>query len=212
MEPRITGIAGAGRGVGVTHLALLTANYLQGVLGRKTAVLEWNDHGDFNRLGKMCTGQLRDADCYRIQHVDYYPMAEGGRLMECLAAGYEEILIDFGSVGKQVSIELTRCGAVWFIMSFSEWQMDAFWDIAGSKEYAKKESWQFLAAFGSEESRKQWNKRHKPEVLRIPFSADAFTITRDLMEWMETALMRGPFLDHVSRGNLKKRRKRAAKG
>ena len=49
-----------------------------------------------------------------------------GRLMECLAAGYEEILIDFGSVGKQVSIELTRCSAVWFIMSFSEWQMDAF--------------------------------------------------------------------------------------
>ena len=88
MEPRITGIAGAGRGVGVTHLALLAANYMQGVQGKRTAVLEWNDHRDFDRLGKMCTGQLKEADCYRIQQVDYYPRAEGGRLMECLAAGY----------------------------------------------------------------------------------------------------------------------------
>ena len=97
MEPRITGIAGAGRGVGVTHLALLAANYMQGVQGKRTAVLEWNAHRDFDRLGKMCTGQLKEADCYRIQQVDYYPRAEGGRLMECLAAGYQEILIDFGS-------------------------------------------------------------------------------------------------------------------
>lgn len=195
--------------MGVTHLALLAANYLQGVQGKKTAVLEWNDHGDFNRLGKICTGQMHNTSCYRIQHVDYYPQAEGGRLMECMAAGYQEILIDFGSVEKQVFIELTRCSVVWLIVSFSEWQMDAFWEIAGSKDHAGKESWQFLAAFGSEESRKQWNKRHKPKILRIPFSADAFTITRDMLEWMETTWMHGSFSDGVSRAKLLKRKKKS---
>ena len=202
MEPRISGIAGAGRGVGVTHLALLAANYMQGVQGKRTAVLEWNAHRDFDRLGKMCTGQLKEADCYRIQQVDYYPRAEGGRLMECLAAGYQEILIDFGSLEKQVSIELTRCSDVWFIVSFSEWQMDAFRDFAKSKERAGTKSWRFLAAFGSEEARREWNKRQKPEVLRIPFSADAFTITRDLMEWMETTLTHSSFSGDVSQGSL----------
>lgn len=208
MEPRITGIAGAGHKVGVTHLALLTANYLQGVQGKKTAVLEWNDHGDFNRLGKVCTGRLQDAGCYGILNVDYYPQADGGRLMECLAAGYQEILIDFGSMGKQERIELTRCSVVWIVMSFSEWQMDAFWEIVGSKEDAGKESWQFLAAFGSEESRLQWNKRQKPKIFRIPFSADAFTVTREMMDWMEITLMRSSFSGGVSQKSLLKRMKK----
>ncbi len=207
-KPRITGIAGAGRGVGVTHLILLAANYLQSVERKRTAVLEWNSHGDFSRLGKMCTGQLQDACCYQIQKVDYYPRADSSRLMECLAAEYEEILIDFGSMKKQVCIELTRCSAVWIVMSFSEWQMNAFWEIAESEGDAEKESWKFLTAFGSEESRKEWNKRRKPEVWRIPFSADAFTVTRELIGWMETTLMQGSFSGSVSRKNLLWRMKR----
>ena len=190
--------------MGVTHITLMTANYLQAVQGKRTAVLEWNSHGDFERLGKLCTGQLRDVNCYRIQQVDYYPHADGGRLMECLNAGYQEILIDFGSIEKQVYVELTRCSAVWIVMSFSEWQMDAFWEIAGSKEDAGKKSWRFLTAFGSEESRIQWNKRRNPKILRIPFSADAFTVTRELMEWEKTALMESSFSENVSQRNLLK--------
>ncbi len=207
-KPRITGIAGVGRGVGATHLTLLAANYLQSVERKRTAVLEWNSHGDFSRLGKMCTGQLQDACCYRILNVDYYPRADSGRLMECLAGEYEEILIDFGSMKKQVCVELTRCSAVWIVMSFSEWQMDAFWKIAESEGDAERGSWKFLTAFGSEESRKEWNKRRKPEVWRIPFSADAFTVTRELIGWMETTLMQGSFSDGVSRKNLLWRMKR----
>ena len=48
---RTVGIIGAGRSVGVTHLAIWLANYLTGVKGQRTAVLEWNTHGDFRRLG-----------------------------------------------------------------------------------------------------------------------------------------------------------------
>lgn len=188
---------------------MLAANYFQAVLGEKTAVLEWNDHGDFQRLGRMCTGRLPDTGCYRIQNVDYYPQADAGRLVECLEAGYQEILIDFGSVERQVSIELARCGVVWIVMSFSEWQMDAFWELAESKEDTKRESWQFLTVFGSEESRTEWNRRRKPKVRQIPFSADAFTVTRELIEWMETTLMRRSFSDSVSRKNLRKGRKRS---
>lgn len=195
--------------MGVTHLALLTANYLQGVRGKRTAVLEWNGHGDFSRLGKTCTGQLLDASCYRIQNVDYYPRAEGSRLMECLTAGYQEILIDFGFVEQQTRIELTRCSIVWIVMSFSEWQMDAFWDMVKAERAAESKSWQFLTAFGSEESRIRWNKRRRPEVLRIPFSADAFTVTRELMEWMDAVLMQSSFSDGVSRKNLLKRMKKS---
>ena len=38
---------GCGRGVGTSHLAISLANYLTGSETKKTALLEWNDHGGF---------------------------------------------------------------------------------------------------------------------------------------------------------------------
>lgn len=201
-KPWIIGLAGAGRGTGVTHLTLMLANYLCSAQGRKTAVLEWNDHGDFDRLGILCTGEEKGRDRYRILKADYYPRADGGRLRECLGAGYERVLIDFGALNEKTETELTRCRAVWILMSFSEWQMEAFWELLRSRESPVRESWQLFAAFGSEESRTEWNKRRRPRIERVPLSADAFTITREMMDWMETALGRSPFSGNVSRKSL----------
>lgn len=201
-EPWIIGLAGAGRGTGVTHLTLMLANYLCSAQGRKTAVLEWNDHGDFDRLGILCTGEEKEKDRYRILQADYYPRAEAGRLMRCLGEGYERVLIDFGVLDEMTETELTRCRAVWILISFSEWQMEAFWELMRSRESPGRESWQFFAAFGSEESRAEWNKRRRPKIERVPLSADAFTVTRELMGWMETALDRSPFSGDVSRKSL----------
>lgn len=191
----------------MTHLALLAANYLQGVLRKKTAVLEWNDHGDFSRFGNMCSGHLRDKHCYCIQNVDYYPRADGSRLKECLESGYQEILIDFGLLDEQVCVELTRCSAVWIIMSFSEWQMDGFEEIVKSGGVTKGTGWLFLTVFGSEESRIEWNKRRQPKILRIPFSADAFTVTNEVIEWSNAVFMQSSFSGNVSRQNLRKRKR-----
>lgn len=166
----------------------MLANYLRSVCKKRTAVLEWNDHGDFARFGKICVRQKTDRACWRIQGVDFYSQADTGRLAECLAAGYQEILIDFGVAEKTIYEELLRCSMVLMVVSFSEWQMDAFWDSAEPEKFAEKESWKFLAAFGSEESRREWNRRRKPKVLRIPLSVDAFTITGELIEWMRNIL------------------------
>ena len=204
-KTEVIGIVGVGRGVGTTHLGLLLANYLQGVWGRKTAVLEWNNHGDFSRIRKQCTGQMEVKECFRIQKVDYYSQAESSQLMRCMETGYQEVVIDFGTIREEIFVEFMRCNTVWAVVSFSEWQIDAFWEFAEAKESKRNRSWQFFSAFGSEESRKEWNKRRKPEVLQIPFSADAFTITRPLMGWMEKALEQSSFSGNVSQKNLQKR-------
>ena len=72
-EPRIIGVTGAGRSLGTTHLCVLAANYLCSACGRRTAVLEWNGHGDFRRFGSVCTGLSAAESCYRIQEADFYP-------------------------------------------------------------------------------------------------------------------------------------------
>ena len=44
---------GCGRGVGTSHLAVALANYLTGVKRKKTALLEWNSHDDFQILERF---------------------------------------------------------------------------------------------------------------------------------------------------------------
>lgn len=187
-KTRILGAAGAGNGTGTTHFSVLAANYLCGGCGRKTAVLEWNSHGDFARFGSLCTGRPASESRYRIQDVDFYPNAAGNTLADCIHMGYEEILIDFGKLEKKVSEELLRCHKVFLTVSFTEWQDGAFWKPVPWEEWAVKNGWSCIAAFGSEESRLRWNKRRRPTVRRIPFSVDAFTVTEPVMEFMRTIL------------------------
>ena len=50
---RTIGVMGCGRGVGTSHLAVALANYLTGVKRKKTALLEWNSHDDFQILERF---------------------------------------------------------------------------------------------------------------------------------------------------------------
>ncbi len=186
--PRIIGVAGTGRGTGTTHLCVLAANYLCSACGRETAVLEWNRHGDFARFGSVCTGGQTAESRYRIQNVDFYPQAAGSVLADCLHGGYEEILIDFGTLGEQPPEEPLRCHRVFLTVSFSEWQEGAFGNPEAWEERAVKNGWLCLAAFGSEESRIKWNKRRGPNVRRIPLSVDAFTVTEQMIGFFRTIL------------------------
>ena len=171
--------------MGVTHLCILMANYFCSGCGKKTSVLEWNHHGDFARFGSVCTGMGQKEDFYQIQGVTYYPEADERKLAQCLKDECENIIIDFGVMRGQEPAELLRCHKAFLVVSFSEWQEGAFGNQNVWKERAIQNSWQCLAAFGSEESRIQWNKRYRPTVLRIPLSVDAFTLTKELMDWMK---------------------------
>jgi len=187
-EPQIIGVLGTGHAVGTTHFCILTANYLCSACGKRTAVLEWNGHGDFARFGSACTGEDRERAVYRIQDVDFYPGADGCRLADCMEKEYQRIVIDFGILKEQKNAELLRCHKVFLMVSFSEWQEGAFGKMDTWRESALHNGWQCLTVFGSEESRIQWNKRRRPAILRIPFSVDAFTVTEEEMAWMKPLL------------------------
>lgn len=184
-SPQMIGLIGAGRGTGTTHLSVLMANYFCSGCGERVAVLEWNRHGDFRRFGRTCTGADTKEPVYEIQEVDFYPESDEICLAECFRKKYEKIIIDFGAIEELKSAEALRCHKVFLIVSFSEWQEGAFGNQGRWKECAAENGWQCLAAFGSEESRIQWNRRCRPTVARIPFSVDAFTVTKEISDWMK---------------------------
>ena len=178
-KTRLIGIAAAGHSVGCTHFSIMLLNYLAGYRRRRAALMEWNSTGDLERLEKDCTGMVRESSAYRVLEADYFKHAGPRELAMALGAGYDDILIDFGVLEEGDTAEFLRCEKQFVVASFSEWQQENLREFAMERERTEKESWQYLAVFGSDETRKEFWRRFGILSRRIPFSADAFSVTEE---------------------------------
>lgn len=179
VKPRLIGIAGIGRSVGCTHFAIMLLNYLAGFQRRRAALLEWNSTGDLEKIEKACTGMVRGKKPFCVLEADYYKNAGPEEMACAFDEKYEDILIDFGVLEEMGQTEFLRCEKRFIVASFSEWQQEIFREFAMKNERAGNKSWKYLAAFGSEETRKEFKRRFGIFTERIPFSADAFSVTEE---------------------------------
>ena len=122
---RVIGVIGAGRRTGVTHLCVLMANYLTGAGQRRTAVIEWNDHGDFRRMEKVCarrenvTGE-KEENVFKALGVTYFCRGNADTLAGCMNGPYDDIIIDFGEAAPAPRAEWLRCQVRMMVVSFSD--------------------------------------------------------------------------------------------
>lgn len=180
-EKETIGILGASPGAGVTHLTILLANYMTGVRRKRTAVLEWNRHGDFDRFGEACLGKRPRARPWRILGSDYFGEADGDMLVQCMNGPYETVLFDCGRAEEGGGADFVRCGRKLVVGSFSEWQAESFLGILRERKRAG-DGWQYLAAFGGEESRKIAERSLKLPILRIPWLPDPWCATKETID------------------------------
>jgi hypothetical protein len=180
----VIGIIGTGRCVGVTHFAVMTAGYLSGVLRKRCAVLEWNSHGDFAGMKKICTEDGGKSFAFKVLEVDYYEQAGINTLLLCKKSGCQAVIVDYGTVREGNLEEFLRCDRQFVLGSLSEWQMEAFLEFEGKGKKAEK-SWETFVSFGSEEARKNMEKRLKRPVQRIPVSVDAFVVTGEMLKFYQ---------------------------
>ena len=112
---QVMGIAGAGRGTGVTHFVIQAANYLCSCRQKKTAILQWNPQKDLEKIraflgagGKEDSRSFKKKDHFRLLGVDYYYEGDPAVLAACMEKDYQEILIDFGKVRPATPQDLAR--------------------------------------------------------------------------------------------------------
>lgn len=170
----------------MTHLAVWIANYFTAVCHERTAVLEWNGHGDIMRMGKFCTAS---EDFCRILDADYYAGAGAEALVRCLNDKYRRIILDFGEISESHLQECGRCDRKVIVGALSEWRAAAFLEEAKRKK-ERDDSWSYAVAFGSEDTRKELEKTFRMTCMRIPASVDAFAVARADMKFFERLLKR----------------------
>lgn len=153
---------------------------------KKTAVLGW---GKKNSLGDMeiyCTGKISEKRTFNVQEVVYYKNADEELLAACMNLHYECIIIDFGCSYNECRNAFLRCTVKAVVLSLSDWKMKLCLEFIRQIEADKKNSWYYLNIFGSEETRRELKKTFKINSVKIPFSEDAFTITKAEIKFFKT--------------------------
>lgn len=180
----VIGIIGTGRGVGTTHFSLITAGYVCGILGKRCAVLEWNCHDDFSKMQHICTKEEKTTGPFQILEADYYAKAGIHTLLMCKKAQYQILIVDYGTILEGNLEEFLRCDRQFVLGSLSEWQLGAFLEFEKKNKNTER-SWETFVAFGSEEARKNMEKKLKIRVRRIPVSIDAFAVTGEIIQFYQ---------------------------
>lgn len=179
-DQKMIGIIGAGRSVGVTHFAFMTAGYLSGVERKSCAVLEWNRHGDLNSMKRICSKEKETKGVFRLLETDCYESADIHTLLLCKKSGYQTLIVDYGSISEGNLEEFFRCDRQFVVGSLSEWQMNEFVEFERNRKQVEK-SWESFLSFGSEEARKHMEKKFHFLVRRIPLSVDPFIVTSEII-------------------------------
>ena len=171
---------------------MLAANYLSSSLQRRTAVIEWNDHGSFFQIKATFRDSLEkragSADYgYKIFGVAYYMQGDPRVLARCMDGSYDDIVIDFGEMRASIRAEWLRCEVKIVMAALSEWKLEAFLELL-SEEEGRRTGWIYTAAFGSEDTRKQIERQFGISLARVPLSVDAFSVDYETMRWFEGIL------------------------
>ena len=142
---QVMGIAGAGRGTGVTHFVIQAANYLCSCRQKKTAILQWNPQKDLEKIraflgagGKEDSRSFKKKDHFRLLGVDYYYEGDPAVLAACMEKDYQEILIDFGKVREEVFPEWLRCTKKVLVADCQNGSWKHFWDYWQRKGKVQK--------------------------------------------------------------------------
>lgn len=187
------GIAGSREGVGVTHLAIMLANYLTSVERFKTALVEMNGSGAFRTIQKhnrkySVESKKSSLEYFEREKVTYFPHPSERTLAGIFGSDYEYIIMDFGCEWKQQKLEWVRCNKNVLVGSCCEWQQDSFSEMLEEVSmWVKIEECTCLSLFGAKQVKKELEKGFRMKLEQIPFEVNPFLLHQEHF----------PFLHHL---------------
>jgi hypothetical protein len=176
MSAKVIGLAGAGRGVGTTHLSIAIAAKLKR-LGYKVALLEENASGDFEKISEELELNIVGGS-FKHEGLDFYPFSRPRKIGLINQRGYDYIIVDHGQY-KSCDRDFFALGSRMLIVcDSSPWKINQITDELFNVEKEEMvESYSYLFQFVS-------NKKKQKEIITglqpikgvyfTPFLEDAF--------------------------------------
>lgn len=182
------GITGTQTQVGVTHLAIMLANYLSSKERCRVAVVDFSKKQSLLLLQEIyeeCDMRQKTEVCFDntfcIHGVDYFSRATQRDIANILQLGYEYVVMDFGGLNWENSeYEILRCHKRILVGSCCEWQQKAFFQVMDNLRMSQDNGkWCYAAFLGIQEIRHKLEKLYRIHIHKIPYEEDPFCLSRN---------------------------------
>ncbi len=165
----VIGLIGTHHGVGVTHTGLLLAFYFGEELGKKTALLECNEHRDMQLIEQAYEWSNEEGNNFSFRKITCYKEVKSGQIPQILGEDYEYVILDFGTELYSNREELLRCSTKIVVGGQSEW------DILKLKEFIRNtevirgsEHWMCYLVRARERTLQRLKKDLKQRIWAVP--------------------------------------------
>lgn len=123
------GMAGTQIRVGVTHNAIVLANYLR-KRGYMVAIAEYNTHDSLGKIAENSDNiTVKEDGSFTLNGVDYYPCVDESKLASILGKSYNFVISDFGSYKNCNQMAFNMSAVRIIVAGAKAWELDYLNDV-----------------------------------------------------------------------------------
>lgn len=174
---------GVSQGVGVTHTAIMFANFLNSRY--KTAILELNDSGAFKEIYKIAgDGKDSGSRFFNYGGVDYYWDIDYQEFITRYKDDYEFLVLDCGSYQSMFGInEFLRSDIRIAVGHAIDWKINEIRSFHQStRKYDPNNSWYYFIPFLDEKQVGDVREFVKNRLVTVPFNANPFSPSEEIVK------------------------------
>jgi hypothetical protein len=180
------GIIGTHHGVGVTYTALMLAFYMGEELGKRTALLECNNHHDMGRIQNAYEWSREEEDSFSFHQITCYKEVTQDYLPDLLGMSYESFILDFGTDYAANREELLRCTNKIVIGGRTQWEQQKLIEfIETHLGVDNNEGWLYLIPCASTRTIRYLEGELKHLVYSVPFEKEPTLLSKDVITLFE---------------------------
>lgn len=182
----VIGLIGTHHGTGVTHTGLLLAFYFGEELGKKTAFLECNRHGDMHLIEQAYEWSTREKDTFSFRRITCYKEVKSEQIPMILGEDYEYVILDFGIDLASNQDELLRCSTKIVVGGPSEWDVLKLKEFIGNAvQISGSEHWIYYLVRGKDQTLQRLKKEVKQKIRAVPSIQDPTRISYNVRVFLK---------------------------
>jgi serine/threonine-protein kinase len=177
------GIIGVVNGVGVTHFAIMLANYL--AKKNKVAIIELNGSKHFEQIGLSTNGEKAlESDSFNYRKVDYYYHIPYNQFIFNHRDDYDCIILDCGSYECNCDLdEFVRSDKRLVMGHGIDWKINEIVKFSEkTKDYDPNEKWRYVIPFLKKTHLKEIKKHVKNKMYTVSFNSNPFMPSNDVIK------------------------------
>lgn len=124
VNKRMIGLTGVESNIGVTHNAIVLANFFR-KQGFMVAIVEMNKSNAFDTIGEAYREKKFQEGYFTLNGIDFYPNYNSDKLPSVLEHSYNVILLDMGVYESCDRMLFERCEDRIVVVSAKPWEMEA---------------------------------------------------------------------------------------